>query len=141
MQINIHIWYICALIIEAFKSRVDHLASSFLWEIGQNRGKGSRQKWYLSCNLEGRLKTKFAPLCLFSFIKNLLDYRGLSAKMRFAGWSTLLLKTSKLPYKVFALSYFKYRCCKIKGMELTLVIICHKKYLIATKSFGRKYSH
>ena len=43
------------------------------------RGKSGR---YLCCNREGRLKTKFGPLCLFSFINNLLDYRDLSAKMR-----------------------------------------------------------
>ena len=35
---------------------------------------------YLCCNLEGRLETKFGPLCLFSFIKNLLDYRGYKRK-------------------------------------------------------------
>ena len=84
MQINISVY-------EAFKSRVDHPTFVFLWEIQQTRGKGSRHKWYLCCNLEGRLKTKFGPLCLYSFIKNLLDYRGLSAKMRFVSWFTLLL--------------------------------------------------
>ena len=43
----------------------------------------------MCCNQEGRLKTKFGPLSLFSFIKNLL---GLSAKIRFVGWSTLLVR-------------------------------------------------
>ena len=46
--------------------------------------------------IERRLKTKFGALCLLSFIKNLHDYRGLSAKMRFVGWSTLLLNVSFL---------------------------------------------
>ena len=34
------------------------------------------------------------PVCLFSFVKNLLEYRGLSAKMRFVNWPTLLLNAS-----------------------------------------------
>ena len=48
------------------------------------------------CNLEGRLKIKFAPLCQFNFIKNQLDYRGLSVKMRFVSWSFLLLNATNI---------------------------------------------
>ena len=82
------------LLLASFINVISEVFKSFLWKIQQNRGKGSTQKWYLWCNLEGRLKTKFGPLSQFSFIKNLPDYRGLSAKMRFVGWSTLLLNVS-----------------------------------------------
>ena len=54
------------------------------------RGKSGK----LCCNQQGGLKTKFGPLCLFNFIKNLLDYRGLSTKMSFVGSPILLLSAS-----------------------------------------------
>ena len=65
--------------------------------ISQNRI--ANEKSLRSADLEERLKTKFGPLCRFSFIKNLLDYRGLPAKMRFVGWSALLLNASYIRFK------------------------------------------
>ena len=70
---------------------------------------------YLCFNLEGGISISLDHTCLFSCIKIVLEYRGLSAKMRFVDWSTLLLNASYriyiYIYGVYASGVFKDQFC------------------------------